>query len=240
MKAFILAAGLGSRLAPLTADKPKALVEFNGKPMLQGVIERLKKQGFNQFLINIHHFGDLVEDFLFKHDNFGVDIEVSDERDLLLDTGGSLVKASWFFEGQEPVLVHNVDIYSDDDFVKLMDLHRDSGALISLAVRNRNSSRKLLFDESMKLTGWKNTKTHEYIWVKGQTDKVKDWAYSGIYVASPGFPSLIKQSGSFPVVPVWLALAKEYLIKGVEHNQGFWFDLGSAEKITEAESQVEK
>ena len=240
MKAFILAAGLGSRLVPLTDYKPKALVEFNGRPMLQGVIEQLKKQGFDQFMINIHHFGDLVLDFLKRHDNFGVEINISDERDLLLDTGGAMVKASWFFEGEEPVLVHNVDIVADFDFVQMMELHRDSGALVSLAVRNRTSSRKLLFDESMELTGWKNIKTHEVKWVKEQSGKYQERAYSGIYVASPDFPALIKQEGSFPIIPVWLSLAKLYSIKGVEYDQGFWFDLGSVEKIKEAESKIEK
>ena len=235
MKAFILAAGLGSRLAPLTNNKPKALVEFNGRPMLQELIVRLKKQGFDQLLINIHHFGDKVLEFLEENNNFGIDISVSDERELLLDTGGAIVKAAGFFKGNEPVLVHNVDIYSNLEFSGLIKIHKESNALVTLAVRNRVTSRKLLFDERLRLTGWRNIKTGEYKWVDKQSAGYKERAYSGIYVASPDYPEQIKMSGSFPIVAQWLRLAKTNLIKGVEHNEGHWFDLGSVEKIAEAE-----
>jgi len=240
MKAFILAAGLGSRLAPLTNNKPKALVDFNGKPMLQGLIERLKKQGFDKLLINVHHFGDLVIDFLKQHNNFDIDITVSDERNLLLDTGGAVVKAVRFFNGGEPVLVHNVDIYSDLDFTKLIENHTNSDALVTLAVRERESSRKLLFDENFNLSGWRNLNTGEFKWVNSQPEHYLERAYSGIYIASPGYPEKIKNSGSFSIVPEWLKLASENKIKGVEHNTGLWFDLGSIEKIKQAEKAINK
>ncbi len=240
MKAFILAAGLGSRLAPLTNDKPKALVDFNGRPMLQYLIERLKEQGFNHLLINIHHFGELILNFLEKNKNFGVDISVSDERGQLLNTGGAIVKAAAFFKGNNPVLVHNVDIYTDLDFSQLIEAHKASGALVSLAVKNRNSSRKLLFDEQMRLKGWKNLKSKEYKWVNNKTTGYIERAYSGVYIASPEYPGLIKQTGSFPIVPQWLRLAKNQLFKGIEHNEGHWFDLGSMEKIKAAQRVIKK
>lgn len=238
MKAFILAAGVGSRLKPITGNKPKALVEFNGKPMLQGLIERLKAQGFNQLLINVHHFGDMIIDFLKQHDNFGIDIKISDERDQLLDTGGAIVKAGWFFEGESPVLVHNVDIFSNLNFKDLIQKHRNSKALISLIVRERASSRKLLFDNNMQLTGWKNVKTGEYKWVNQKQEQYREIAYSGIYVASPGYPEQIKDSGSFSIIPQWLQIAKHHVINAEMHNEGLWFDLGTINKIKDAEKAI--
>jgi len=240
MKAIILAAGLGSRLAPLTNNKPKALVEFNGKPMLQGLIEQLKEQGFDKLLINVHHFGDLVIDFLKQHNNFGIDITISDERNLLLDTGGAVIKAARFFNGDEPILIHNVDIYSDFDFTRLIENHNKFGALVTLAVRERESSRKLLFDENYNLSGWRNINTGEFKWVNSQPENYLERAYSGIYVASPEYPKTIKQSGSFSIVHEWLKLAKTNLIKGIEYNEGFWFDLGTINKIKEAEEAINK
>ncbi len=238
MKAFILAAGLGSRLVPLTHHKPKALVPVNGKPMLQNLIERLKKQGFDELLINVHHFGDLVIDFLKDHDNFGISIAISDERDRLLDTGGAIVKAGWFFKGKKPVLVHNVDVYADMDFVQLLHQHKQSKALVTLVTRDRVSSRKLLFDDRNLLKGWKHLQNNEIKWVGKPVPGVVERAYSGVYVASSTYPDLIRRQGSFSVIPEWLDMAARASIVGVEHNEGLWFDLGSVDKIKEAESKL--
>jgi len=240
MKAFILAAGVGSRLKPLTENKPKALVDVSGKPMLKGLIERLKTQGFNQLLINVYHFGDMIVDFLKYHNNFGIDITISDEHDQLLDTGGAIVKAGWFFEGDSPVLVHNVDIFSDLNFKDLVEKHQNSKALISLIVRERASSRKLLFDNKMQLTGWRNIKTSEYKWVNEKQKQYYEIAYSGIYVASPDYPEQIKDSGSFSIIPQWLEIAKHHLVKAEIHDEGLWFDLGTIDKIKEAEKAITK
>ncbi len=235
MKAFIMAAGKGTRLAPLTNRKPKALVEVNGKPMLKLLIEYLKKQGFDQFLINIHHHGSLIIDFLKQNNNFDVSIEISDERNQLLDTGGAIVKAARFFKGEEPVLVHNVDIISNTDFVTLIEQHKNTKALVTLLTRNRNSSRKLLFNKHMHLTGWVNLNTGEYKWVNNPTNQYIARAYSGIYVASADYPDKIKARGSFSIVPRWLQMARTEIIIGTEDNNGYWFDLGSIKKIKEAE-----
>jgi len=231
---------LGTRLGDDTKDKPKALVKFNGKPMLQGLLENLKTQGFDKVCINIHHFGDMILQFLEKHHNFGLDICISDERNKLLDTGGAVKKAAVFFQGNEPVLVHNVDVFTNLDFYDFFVKHDKSGALVSLLVRDRMSSRKLLFDNSLKLQGWKNIKTGEYKWTNGPLKDYRERAFSGIYVASPQFPDKIDKHGNFPVVPVWLDLARDNLIKGVEHNDSLWFDLGTQEKIKAAENILGK
>ncbi len=240
MKAFILAAGKGTRLGKLTETLPKALVDFNGKPMLQLLLEKLKNQGFNDVLINIHHHGDKIVDFLKENKNFGLDVKISDERDELLDTGGAVKKAAWFFEGNEPVLVHNVDIYTDLYFPDLIKTHKQSRNLVTLLVKERESSRKLLFDEELRLAGWKNIKSGEYKWVNAPLKEYVERAYSGIYIASPGYPGKIKNTGSFPVVPVWLDLAKNNSVKGLEHNNSLWFDLGTVEKISVAEKILSK
>jgi NDP-sugar pyrophosphorylase family protein len=238
MKAFILAAGLGSRLAPLTNNKPKALVEVNGKPMLQHLIEKLISQGFDELLINVHHYGDLITDFLEANDHFGVSVAISDERDKLLDTGGAMVKAAWFFYGDEPVLVHNVDVFTDMNLANLMELHNKSKALVSLVTRNRDSSRKLLFDGNRHLKGWKHLQNNLVKWVDKPEAEVVERAYSGIYVASPSYPEKIRQKGSFSIIPEWLNMASQNVMVGVEHNEGLWFDLGSADKIQEAEQKI--
>ena len=240
MKAFILAAGLGTRLGELTKDKPKALVCVNGKPMLQLLLENLIKQGFDKFLINIHYHGDKITKFLADNKNFGVDIEISDERQKLLDTGGAIKKAAGFFKGSELVLVHNVDVFTDLNFSDFIENHKKSEALITLFVRNRNSSRKLLFDDGFNLKGWQNLKTGDYKWVDEPLKNYVERAYSGIYIASQEYPVKIKSEGSFPVVSQWLSLAKTEKITGVEHNDSLWFDLGTKEKIEEAERVINK
>ena len=147
MKAMIFAAGLGSRLKPLTDTMPKALVPIAGRPMLEHVILKLKASGFTEIVINIHHFGEQILDFLKENDNFGLTIHISDERDQLLDTGGGVKKARTFFENSnEPFLVHNVDILSDIDLKELYDYHLQNGGVATLLASQRKTSRYLLFD----------------------------------------------------------------------------------------------
>jgi len=238
MKAFILAAGLGTRLGNLTTDKPKALVEVAGKPMIRHLLEKLTKEGFKEILINIHHFGDKVSAYLVQQSFPGLSISVSDERALLLDTGGAVKKAAAFFEGKEPVLVHNVDILTNYDLAGAVENHKKSKATVTLLVNRRITSRKLLFNKKMKLAGWKNLQTGEVIWNQMPVKQPVETAYSGIYVASPSFPSLLdKQKQVFPVVPEWLRIAVSHPVYGVIQN-GWWFDLGTQEKIRKAESKM--
>src|SRR5690349_21470300 len=153
MKAMILAAGLGTRLRPLTDTRPKALVEINGRTLLEITLTRLRAFGVNEVIINVHHFADMVVDYLKSHNNFGMRIEISREEDLLLDTGGGLKKASWFFldnspnSSPEPFLLHNVDVISTIDLHRMLQFHNEHGALATLAVQSRESSRLLLFNE---------------------------------------------------------------------------------------------
>jgi mannose-1-phosphate guanylyltransferase len=158
MKAMILAAGLGTRLRPLTDDRPKALVEINGKTLLQITVERLVTFGVREIIVNVHHFADLVVTYLQSHNNFGVRIEVSREDGLLLDTGGGLKQAAWFFledpkQLDEPFLLHNVDVISNIDFSQMLKSHKENAALATLAVQSRESSRQLLFNDHLQLVG---------------------------------------------------------------------------------------
>lgn len=161
MKAMIFAAGTGSRLKPLTDHTPKALIPIGGKPMLEHVILKLKSSGFDQIVINLHHLGNQIVDFLEANNNFGVRIEISDESDYLLDTGGGIKKATSLLCGNEPFLIHNVDILSNVDLKKLYDTHVQTNPLATLLVSQRNTSRYLLFNKENRLCGWRNHETGE-------------------------------------------------------------------------------
>lgn len=234
MKAIILAAGLGTRLFPLTKDKPKALVEVQGKPLIQHQLEKLKTAGFTQVLINIHHFGDLVIEFLQKNQNFGLDIQISDERKKLLDTGGALRKAADFIRGEEPVFIHNVDVLSDISIGEMLNTHRLTGAIATLAVRKRETSRYLLFNEQNQLRAWANIKAGE---------KKGDWsranltqaAFSGIHIISPKCVDLFPDKAAFSIIDFYLDIIKSHTISGYFHSESLWLDVGKPETLAEAE-----
>jgi NDP-sugar pyrophosphorylase family protein len=238
MKAMILAAGLGTRLAGLTANKPKALVEINGIAMLEGLILRLKSGGIHNFLINIHHYGEQIIEFLRKNRNFGVDISISDERDVLLDTGGAVKKAANFFEGTEPVLVHNVDVYSEINLNMLLEYHQEMSSLATLCVRKRTSGRALIFGKDKLLAGWVNLDKQNYKWVGKPFEKFEIWAYSGVFLAEPDFASKIPFTGTFSIIDGWLEMAKMNNITGYFDESPAWFDLGTVEKIRTVEQYL--
>lgn len=235
MKAIILAAGLGTRLKNITQNIPKALVEVNGKTMLEIAILNLKNQGFNNFLINIHHQGKSIIDFLSSKNNFGVNIIISDERDRLLDTGGAIFKAKKFIAGNEPVLVHNVDVISDVSIPSLFEYHKKNDAVATLCVRKRETQRFLLFNNSNNLIGWTNVKKKEFKWVDKSYSKYHYYAFSGIYVISPKFVELIKQTGKFSIIDSWLEIANNNIINAYVDISNQWHDLGTIEKINIAE-----
>lgn len=237
MKAIILAAGLGTRLKEVTANKPKALIEVNGITMLENVIQKLKNQGINDFLINIHHFGQSIIDYLNDNDNFGVNITVSDEREQLLDTGGAILKAKNFIRGGEPVIVHNVDIISDISVQDLLKYHNTNNSVATLCVRKRNSGRGLLFNNNMHLVGWTNIKKQEFKWVKDNPTDYNLFAFSGIYMIAPNFADLITQTGSFSIIDTWLEIANDSVISGWVDTSPKWHDLGTIEKINIAENK---
>lgn len=239
MKAMILSAGLGTRLRPLTNDRPKALIEINGEPMLGKLIKRLAGSGFNELIINVHHLGDQIINFLDQNNDFGGSISISDESDLLLDTGGGLKNAQGFFADHQPFLVYNVDIFSDMNLSVLMDHHRTHKPLATLVVRDRESSRYLLFDDQMILCGWENVFTGERILAR-KTETIHRYAFSGIHVISPEIFSLITENGVFSIIEVYLRLAGEHIIQGYSENESMWIDLGKKEGLIEAEKQLLK
>jgi NDP-sugar pyrophosphorylase family protein len=236
MTAFILAAGLGTRLKPMTEHFPKALVEVNGKPLLQRLIEKLKQSGYTKIVINVHHFADQVIDFLNANQNFGINIQISDEREQLLDTGGAILKAKPFLENIPNFLVHNVDILSNIDFSKIVEHHVESNALATMAVRDRSTDRKFLFDENLHLKGWQNAKTSEKILLNSSSDTLISLAFSGIHIISSDIFKHIQQSGKFSIVETYLDLAKTFDICGFRHDEDLWLDVGKPEQLELAQN----
>ena len=234
-KAFILAAGLGSRLGKLSSEKPKALIEVDGVPLLERTIISLKDNGINHFMINVHHFSQLVVDFLKENNNFGVHVEISDESDSLLDTGGAIKKAASFFNKGELVLVHNVDVMSEVNLKELESSHTRSKALVTLSVRKRESTRALLFSDKMNLIGWMSKPNKSYKWVHLPEKSYQDFAFSGIYLADGIFANLLPFHGRFSIIDAWLTMAATERIIGFPDQSPYWFDLGTSEKIRLAE-----
>lgn len=234
MKAMIFAAGLGTRLRPYTEDRPKALVQIGGMPLLEIAIRRLAQYGFDQVVLNVHHHADLVEQWLRKHPHLPAELQVSDERGELLETGGGLKRAAPMLRGDGPVLVMNVDVLTDLDLGKLYAEHQKSGALATLAVRQRDTSRYLLFDDAMRLSGWKNQRTGEQRLSRGDAGSLEPWAFSGIQVLSPEFFDLLEEDGRFSIIEPYLRLAKDHLLQGYAHNEGYWIDVGKPESLDEA------
>jgi NDP-sugar pyrophosphorylase family protein len=234
MKAMIFAAGLGTRLFPFTAEKPKALVEVAGKTLLQRAIEKLRDAGYDQLVINIHHFGGLIIRFLEDNHNFGLSVTISDERGKLMDTGGGILKAAHLLDGDEPFLVYNVDVLSNIDLQLFREYHRRNGGLSTLAVRDRKTARYLAFDESMQLSGWRNIKTGDEIKSRNMQD-CSLFAFSGIQLIEPAIFPLITETGSFPLIPLYLRLATDHSIIGYNDQSSLWMDLGKPDQLIEAE-----
>lgn len=244
LTAMILAAGLGSRLQSLTHDRPKALVELNGKPLLQHCIENLIANDFHHIVINVHHFGDQIIDFVDQH-HFDADIQISDERDLLMDTGGGIIKASPLFKDSKAVLIHNVDIISNVDFKTLGQQFLDSGDDAWLLTQDRETSRKLLFDKKSQLVGWMNKTEGQFKWVHPEGSALrkaqelqpyyKEMAFSGLHLfRSNLFTAFDVKRQS--VIDLYLHLAKENRIVAKPVQPDYWFDLGKPEQLITAET----
>ena len=231
MKALILAAGLGTRLQPLTENKPKALVLYKTKPLLEHAISKLKEHGFNDIIINIHHFAEQIVTFVEKKNNFGINIIFSDESEQLLDTGGGLKKAKWFFDDKKSFLVYNVDIFSDINLTKFYNFHNKIDAISTLAVQNRQTSRMLFFDKNNYLCKWKNVITGEEKIARKTSATLLPYAFSGIQMISPKIFSLITEENRFSIIDLYLRLAKKHKISYYSHNQSSWLDLGKKENL---------
>jgi NDP-sugar pyrophosphorylase family protein len=235
MKAMLFAAGLGTRLKPFTDNKPKALVEINGVALLEMVIKRLIFFGFNEIIINVHHYSQQIIEFLSSKNNFDIRIEISDESALLLDTGGGLKKAGHFFNDGKPFLVHNVDILSDIDLNLLYKAHLQHNYLATLACTERPSTRHFLINNENELCGWKNEKTGEVIISKETNLYLKPIAFCGIQIISPEFLGLINETGTFSIINTYLRLATVNAIKVMPFQNLKWIDIGSLENYKKAQ-----
>lgn len=241
MKAMIFAAGLGTRLKAITKDKPKALVEVAGVTLLEHAINYLKKYGITDVCVNVHHFPDQIISFLKERGDFGINISLSDERDELLDTGGGLKKAQHFLSGEQPILLYNVDIFTDLDLNKLATYHCENETLATVVVRDRQTQRYLLFDKNNNLSGWENIKTGEQKKSRLDAfDSSKKYAFSGIHIIQPELFNLITETGNFSIIDLYLRLAKQHTIKAYIDESENWFDLGKAEQLNEIESKIQK
>lgn len=240
MKAMILAAGMGTRLKPLTDYQPKALVKVGDYPLLEVVIRQLIHNGFDDIVINIHHFGDQVKRYLERKDNFGVQISISDEQDRLLNTGGGLKHAQWFFEESEPFLLCNTDILTDMDLRGLYEYHCDSPAMATLAVRRRETSRYLIADDKMRLSGWCNVKDHELKMCREVMGRFELFAFSGLHIIDPMIFKLMPDESVFSIIDLYLGLADQYLINLIRHDEDSWIDVGRPKSLKNALPIVEK
>jgi NDP-sugar pyrophosphorylase family protein len=234
MKAMIFAAGLGTRLKEETQDKPKALVEIGGKPLLQHQIEKLKKEGISEIVVNVHHFSELVKSFLSEHD-FGIKVMVSDETNELLETGGGLKKAAPLLENKHPILLYNVDILTNINLKDVLEFHNKNKALATLVVRDRQTQRYFKFNRQKQLVGWINKKTGETkISVPADFENATEMAFSGIHIVSPEIFNYFPDEKRFSITDWYLHLAKSQSIKGFFDTSPLWMDVGKPGQLSKA------
>ena len=233
---MILAAGIGSRLRPLTDGIPKALVEVGGVPMIERVVRRLAAAGVSAVVVNLFHFGERIAEYLAARGNFGLRIEFSREAELL-DTGGGLKNAAWFFDDDRPFFLHNVDVLSDIDLQALLRFHQRAGGLATLAVQRRPSSRQLVFDRDGRLCGRVSADGAE--WVRGPVGDAERFAFTGIQVIEPAILPRMTETGAFPITRSYLRLAGEgERIVAYRADGSYWQDIGSPEKLERARKRA--
>jgi len=230
MKAMILAAGIGTRLRPITDYKPKALVEVQEVPLLEHTIRYLKFFGVREIIINVHHLADQIVDFLKQHNSFGLQITTSDEREALLDTGGGLFGARWFFDDGKPFFLTASDVITDLDLHSMYQYHIDHNPLVTIAVKQRETSREFIFDSEDRLCGWHNNITGETRLARESANPHK-LAFSTIHVIDPRLFGLITETGAFSLTDLYLRLAREHTILGFVHNDTHWFEFGRIENL---------
>lgn len=232
---MIFTAGVEGQLQPRFSHNPQALVRINNEPLLGMLIRRLADSGFREIIINVHHFAGQIIEYLKGNNYFGIRIEVSDETDLRLNTGGGLKQVEWFFDDNRPFIVYNLEILSDMDLRKLYEDHIRSGALATIVVRKRNSTRFMLFDDKMQLSGWENIVTGETRKVRCRSQELERYAFSRIQVISPRIFNHISEQGPFHLAELYLKLAAENVIRGYPEDDSIWMDLGKNEGMIEAE-----
>ena len=236
MKAMLLAAGLGTRLKPFTDKHPKALALVNGKTLLQRNLEYLKLYDIHDVIINVHHFAEQIIQFLESNQYFGMNITISDETDEVLETGGGIKKAAWFFNDHLPFLVMNVDILTTLNLKEFISHHQIQNPIATLAVSNRESSRCFLFDKNKNLCGWKNKKTNE-IKISRKLDSYLEKSFSGIHIIHPELFQYMNMEGKFSIADTYLNVAKEKDIKYFDHSDSILIDVGKPDSIIEAEKK---
>ncbi|MCD6012376.1 MAG: nucleotidyltransferase [Flavipsychrobacter sp.] len=235
MKAMLFAAGLGTRLKPFTDSTPKALAPVNNKTLLEHNIRYLQRHGIYDVVVNVHHFADKIETTLKDNNNFGSNVFISDERDEILETGGGLKKAANYFTGEGAFVVMNVDALTTLDLGRMIQAHKTSGAIGTLAVMQRTSGRQFLFDKEMTLCGWQNNNTNEQR-ISREATSLQPFAFTGIQVLSGTVLPNIPFSGKFSLVDLYLHLAKTYILKGYDHTGDIFIDVGKPESLAIAES----
>ncbi|MBK3519710.1 nucleotidyltransferase family protein [Carboxylicivirga marina] len=234
MNAMIFAAGLGTRLKPLTNQLPKALAPFQGKPLLWHAIRELEGIGVERIVVNVHHFSEKIIQYV-QANTWQSEVLISDESDLLLETGGGLLKAQSLFIPNKPIIIRNVDIVTSTNLESFIYSHRKNKNDATLMVKSRNTSRYLCFNDEMQLCAWKNIKTNEQIEVIKAENKV-DLAFSGIHIIEPGLLNEMGEIRPFSIIEAYLKLAKNHQIKGYDVGKDeAWFDVGTIEKLEEAE-----
>jgi mannose-1-phosphate guanylyltransferase len=244
MKAMILAAGLGTRLRPLTDNRPKALVEIAGRTLLEITLSRLRAYGIREVIINVHHFADMILEYLKANDNFGMRIEVSREE-VLLDTGGGLKKAAFFFLEdsncfEKPFILHNVDVISTIDLRRMVQFHTENQALATLAVQDREASRYLLFDEQFQLCGRRSGRDQNPEFVR-PSPQVQALAFSGVHVVSPRLFAMMIEEGVFSIITSYLRLAAHgEKILAFRADEYYWRDLGRPDNVMQAAQDLKQ
>lgn len=238
---MIFAAGLGTRMRPITNQFPKALVPIDGMPLLEIVIRRLKYFGIKDIIINVHYLADQIEDFLAQKKNFDINILISDEREKVLETGGGLKKAQWFFDDNKPFLVCNTDVLSSINLHQLSLQHIQNQSIATLATQWRKTSRYLIFDENQNLSGWLNTKNGAIRMSKQDAKLLQMMAFSTFQILDPRlFQYFPTDNDVFTTIDVFLnAVQHGEIIKGFPHNDDMWIDVGTPENIEAAKAIVE-
>ena len=244
MRAMILAAGLGTRLRPLTENRPKALVEIGGRTLLEITLARLRSFGITDVIVNTHHFADMVREYLDSNTNFGMNIAISHEE-ILLDTGGGMKKAGDFFleqlaDSEEPFLLHNVDVISTIDLREMLQFHTEHRALATLGVQERKTSRYLLFQQDFELCGRRSGHDSTVELVR-PSQNVQALAFCGIHVISPRFLSMMTEDGTFSIITSYLRLAGlGQKILGFRADEYYWRDVGTPENVARAAEDLQQ
>jgi NDP-sugar pyrophosphorylase family protein len=238
MKAMILAAGLGTRLSPLTDSQPKALVPFRGTPLVERIIRNLSRAGIDHIVVNVHHYAQRVIKFLDSLDIQGTRLSVSDESGQLMDTGGALLKARNYFLEEDYFLVHNVDVITNLELSALIAAHDKGSSMVTLAVKRRSTSRSLMFDVQGDLCGWKHNETGETKIIRQTGEHLEEYGNSCIQVISRDFFSFFPETSPMNLTEMYLELAVGHSIRSFIHNDDYWYDLGRYENYLKADKEV--